>query len=145
MRALIFVTLIRGVQLFAPYQGRSGWTARPPPPGQPVRPFLRDDPDHIRQVAAALATAFLNCHKPEPGGLPEGVLDHPTAHPSPGRDFIHAPITQTVLVHLISNDAQDRQLTDRELTGQRRWHPATRAGLIEIARRLDPLVLRWDR
>ena len=23
-------------------------------------------------------------------------------------------------------------------------HPATRAGLIEIARRLDPLVLRWD-
>jgi 2-keto-3-deoxy-L-arabinonate dehydratase len=24
-------------------------------------------------------------------------------------------------------------------------HPATRAGLIEIARRLDPLVLRWGR
>ena len=24
-------------------------------------------------------------------------------------------------------------------------HPATRSGLIEIARRLDPLVLRWDR
>jgi 2-keto-3-deoxy-L-arabinonate dehydratase len=22
-------------------------------------------------------------------------------------------------------------------------HPATRAGLIEIARRLDPVVLRW--
>ena len=22
-------------------------------------------------------------------------------------------------------------------------HPATRAGLLEIARRLDPLVLRW--
>jgi 2-keto-3-deoxy-L-arabinonate dehydratase len=24
-------------------------------------------------------------------------------------------------------------------------HPMTRAGLIEIARRLDPLVLRWGR
>ena len=24
-------------------------------------------------------------------------------------------------------------------------HPATRAGLLEIARRLDPLVLRWGR
>ena len=24
-------------------------------------------------------------------------------------------------------------------------HPATRAGLIEVARRLDPLVLRWAR
>jgi 4-hydroxy-tetrahydrodipicolinate synthase len=24
-------------------------------------------------------------------------------------------------------------------------HPATRAGLIEIARRLDPVVLRWGR
>ena len=24
-------------------------------------------------------------------------------------------------------------------------HPATRAGLIEIARQLDPLVLRWGR
>jgi 2-keto-3-deoxy-L-arabinonate dehydratase len=24
-------------------------------------------------------------------------------------------------------------------------HPATRAGLLEIARRLDPLVLRWAR
>ena len=24
-------------------------------------------------------------------------------------------------------------------------HPATRAGLIETARRLDPLVLRWGR
>ena len=24
-------------------------------------------------------------------------------------------------------------------------HPATRAGLIEIARRLDPMVLRWGR
>jgi len=24
-------------------------------------------------------------------------------------------------------------------------HPATRAGLIEVARRTDPLVLRWSR
>jgi 2-keto-3-deoxy-L-arabinonate dehydratase len=24
-------------------------------------------------------------------------------------------------------------------------HPATRAGLIELAKRLDPLVLRWGR
>jgi 2-keto-3-deoxy-L-arabinonate dehydratase len=24
-------------------------------------------------------------------------------------------------------------------------HPATRAGLLEVARRLDPLVLRWAR
>ena len=24
-------------------------------------------------------------------------------------------------------------------------HPATRAGLLQIARRLDPLVLRWGR
>ena len=24
-------------------------------------------------------------------------------------------------------------------------HPATRAGLIEVARRLDPMVLRWGR
>jgi 4-hydroxy-tetrahydrodipicolinate synthase len=24
-------------------------------------------------------------------------------------------------------------------------HPVTRAGLIEIARRLDPVVLRWGR
>ena len=24
-------------------------------------------------------------------------------------------------------------------------HPATRAGLLEVARRVDPLVLRWGR
>src|SRR4051794_10437235 len=76
-RALIFVMAVRGAHLFAPYQGLSGWTARPPAPGQPARPLLRDDPDDIRQVAAALATAFLDGHQPKPGCLPNGVLNHP--------------------------------------------------------------------
>src|SRR4051812_7121851 len=63
-RTLTFITLTRGAQLFAPYQRiglrLSRETARPPAPREPARPFLRDDPDHVRQIAAAFATAFLD-------------------------------------------------------------------------------------
>src|SRR3954453_16238760 len=116
------MTFIRGVQLFAPYQGRSGWTARPPSPGQPARPLLRDDPDDIWQVAAAFPTPLLNGQEPKPGRFPDRVLDHPAAHPGSGCDLINAPITQTVLANFVADNAQHRQLTDRELAGQRRRH-----------------------
>src|SRR4051794_17412881 len=59
-RTLIFIPAIRGAQLFAPYPRLGLQTGRSPAPGQPTRPLLRDDPDHIRQVAAAFPTAFLD-------------------------------------------------------------------------------------
>src|SRR3954463_8395170 len=79
--------------------------ARPPAPGQPTRPLLRDDPDHVRQVATAFPTALLDGQQPKPSRLSEGVLNHPAADPSSGCKLIDAPITVTVLAHLISNDA----------------------------------------
>src|SRR5215210_7161542 len=54
---------------FAPYQRRGLRTARPPSPSEPSRPLLRDDPDDIRQIAAAFAAAFLNRQEPKPGGF----------------------------------------------------------------------------
>jgi 4-hydroxy-tetrahydrodipicolinate synthase len=33
--------------------------------------------------------------------------------------------------------------SERTRHPQRPLHPATRAGLVELARRLDPLILRW--
>src|SRR3989442_1132742 len=100
-----------------------GWrAARSPSSGEPGHPLLRDDPDHIRQVAAAFATALLDGEKSEPSRFPNGVLNHPAADPGPGRDLVHASSTMPMLAHLVSNDAQDRQLADRELAGQRRRH-----------------------
>jgi len=122
-----------GVQVFAPYQRLSCRAAGSPSPGQPARPLLRDDPDHVGQVAAAFATALLNGQEPKPGRFSDGVLNHPAADPGPGCDFIHAPITVAVLAHLVPDDAQDRQLTDRELAGESRWH-WTRGGKVTASR-----------
>src|SRR3954451_19732912 len=108
---------IRGAQLFAPYQRRSGWTARPPAPDQPAHPLLRDDPDYVRQVAAAFATAFLNGQQPKPGCLSEGILNHAAADPGSGRNLVHALIALPMLAHLISDDPKHRQLADRKLAG----------------------------
>jgi hypothetical protein len=96
------------VNLFAPYQRLSGWTARPPSLGQPTRPLLRDDPDDVRQIAAAFATALLDRHKPKPGCLPDRVLNHSATHPSPGRKLVYAPIALPVLADFIADDAQHR-------------------------------------
>src|SRR4051794_24588158 len=87
-RTLSFITLIRGVQLFAPYHWRGLRMARPPAPGKPARPLLRDDPDHIRQVTAAFATALLDRQELKPGRLFEGILNHPATHPSSGRELV---------------------------------------------------------
>src|SRR4051794_31696971 len=114
--------VVRGAQLFAPYQRLGGWTARPPSPRQPHCPLLRDDPDHIRQVAAALAAALLNGQEPKPGRFSNGVLNHASTHPGPGRDLIDASSTLAMLAHFVPDDPQDRQLTNRELAGQRRRH-----------------------
>src|SRR4051794_36455369 len=112
---LIFIMAVRGAHVFAPYQRLSCRAAGSPSPGQPARPLLRDDPDHVWQVAAALATALLDGQEPKPGGFPNGILNHPATDPSPGRDFIHAAITVTVLANLVTDDPQDRQFADREL------------------------------
>src|SRR4051812_40963986 len=90
------IILIRGAHFFAPYRRLGCRTARPPAPGQPTRPLLRDDPDDIGQVAAAFPAAFLDCHKPKPGCFPKGVLNHPATDPSPRRDFIDAPIAASL-------------------------------------------------
>src|SRR4051812_18678038 len=82
-----FISVIRGVQFFAPYQRLGGWTARSPSPGEPHRPLLRGDPDDIWQVAAAFATAFLDRYKPKPRCFPNGILNHSATHPSPGRNL----------------------------------------------------------
>src|SRR3954452_18919090 len=100
---LSFITLIRGAHVFAPYQGLSRSPAGPPSPGKPHRPLLRDDPDHIRQVAAAFATALLDGQPSKPGRLSESVLNHPAAHPSPGRDLIDASGTLAMLANLIAD------------------------------------------
>src|SRR3954447_18743366 len=96
-RTLTFITSIRGVHLFAPYRKLSWWTARSPSSGEPGHPLLRDDPDHIRQVAAAVGTALLNGGKAEPSRFPKGVLNHPATNPGPGCDLIDAPLTDAVL------------------------------------------------
>src|SRR4051812_20806994 len=118
---------VRGAHFFAPYQRLSGWTARPPSSREPARPLLRDDPDDIGQVAAAFPTAFLNGEQPKPGRFSDGVLNHPAAHPSSGCKLIHASVAVAVQAHLVPDDAQDRQLTDRKLTGQR-WRHRTGGG-----------------
>jgi len=110
------------VHFFAPYQRLGFRTARPSSPRKPARPFLRDDPDDIRQVAAAFATAFLNGEQPKPGALANSVLNHPATNPGPRRKLIDAPITLAMLANLIADDAQHRQLADRKLAGQRRRH-----------------------
>ena len=96
---------IRGAHFFAPYQRFGLRAARPLSPSKPARPLLRDDPDHVRQVAAALATALLDRHKTEPRGLLEGVLNHPATDPGAGRKLIHTPITTPVLTDLVPDDA----------------------------------------
>src|SRR3712207_3221128 len=110
MRRFPFILVIRGGYLFDPYQRLGCWTARPPSPGQPTSPLLRDDPAHIGQVAATLAAPFLDGQEPKPGRRPNGILDHRSAHPGPGRDLIHAPITVTVLARFVPDDPQHRQL-----------------------------------
>src|SRR3954471_14521742 len=129
----LFILAIRGVQVFAPYRRLGLRAARPPSPGQPTRPLLRDDPDDVRQVAAAFTTPFLDRHKPKPGCLPKGVLNHSATHPSPGRELVHAPIALPVLANFIADDPQDRQLADRELAGQRGRH-RTRGGEVPTTR-----------
>src|SRR4051812_1718281 len=96
--------------------------ARPPAPGEPQHPLFRDDPDHIRQVAAAFPTAFLDDEQPKPCRFSEGILNHPTTDPSPGRKLVYAPITEPVLAHLVPNDPQHRKLAHGELAGQGRRH-----------------------
>src|SRR5829696_5774392 len=59
-RRVFFILAIRGVQVFAPYRRIGLRAARAPSPGQPTRPLLRDDPDDVRQIAAAFATPFLD-------------------------------------------------------------------------------------
>src|SRR4051794_30167196 len=56
------------------------------------------------------------------GCLPDRVLNHPTTDPGSGRDLVHAPLALPVLANLIADNAQHRQLADRELAGQRRRH-----------------------
>src|SRR3954454_416821 len=98
------MTSIRGVHLFAPYR-KLGWrAARSPSSGEPGHPLLRDDPDHIWQVAAAFPPALLDSQQPEPSRFPNGVLNHPATDPGPGRDLVHASITEAVLAHLVPND-----------------------------------------
>ena len=111
-------------------------SARPPSPGQPTRPLLRDDPDHVRQIAAAFATPLLDRQEPKPGCFPDSVLNHPATHPSPGRKLVYAPIALPVLADLIADDPQHRQLADRELAGQRRRH-RTRGGEVPTTRNRD--------
>src|SRR4051812_9029105 len=135
-RTLIFITLIRGVQLFAPYHWRGLRMARPPAPGEPQHPFFRDDPDHIRQIAAAFPTAFLDGEQPKPCRFPNGILNHPATDPSPGRDLIDASGTLAMLADLVPNDPQHCQLADRELAGQRRRH-RTRGGEVATTRNRD--------
>src|SRR5688500_2857174 len=66
MRTLLFITAIRGGEFFDPYQRLGGRADRPPSPVEPSRPFLRDDPDDIWQVAAALAATLLHGEQPKP-------------------------------------------------------------------------------
>src|SRR4051794_32440484 len=102
------MTSIRGVHLFAPYRELGWWAARSPSSGEPGHPLLRDDPDHIRQVAAAFAPALLDGEKSEPSRFPNSVLNHSATDPGPGCDLVHASITEAVLAHLVPNDAQHR-------------------------------------
>jgi hypothetical protein len=70
-----------------------------------------------------MATAFLDRHKPKPGCFPKSVLNHPATDPGAGRNLVDASIALPVLVDLISDDPQHRQLADRELArkGRRHW------------------------
>src|SRR3954462_2934414 len=102
------MTSIRGVHLFAPYRELGWWAARSPSSGEPGHPLLRDEPDHIGQVAAAFAPALVDGEKAEPSRFPKGVLNHSAAHPGAGCDSIDAPITEPVLAHLVPNDPQHR-------------------------------------
>src|SRR4051812_7460639 len=120
VRQLFFICLIRGAHFFAPYRRLSRPGGRPPPPGEPEHPLLRDDPDQVRQVTAALPAPLFNGQEPKPGCLSDRVLNHSATHPSPRRKLIDASITVTVLADLVPDDPQHRQLTDRELAGQRR-------------------------
>jgi hypothetical protein len=124
---VFFILAIRGVQTFAPYRRIGLRAAQPPSPSQPTRPLLRDDPDDVRQIAAAFATAFLDRYKPKPGCLPDRVLNHPSTHPGPRRELVHAPIALPVLADLVADNPEHGQLTDRKLASQGRWH-RTRGG-----------------
>jgi hypothetical protein len=110
--------------------------ARPPCPGQPTHPLLRDDPDDIRQIAAAFAAALLDGQKSKPGRFSEGILNHPATDPGPGRELVYASGALPVLAHLVPDDAQHRQLADGELAGQRRRH-RTRGSEVPTTRNRD--------
>src|SRR3954452_1771754 len=97
--------VVRGAHVFAPYQRLSGRAAGPPSPGQPARPFLRDDPDHVWQVAATFAAALLNGQEPKPGRLSDRILNHPATHSGSGRNLIHAAVAAPMLADLIPDDA----------------------------------------
>src|SRR3954454_13485958 len=113
---------VRGVHLFAPYRKLTWRAPRPPSSGEPAHPLLRDDPDHIRQVAAAFAPALLDGEKAKPSRFPNGVLNHSAAHAGPGCNLIDAPLTEAVLAHLVPNDPQHRELAHGELARERRRH-----------------------
>jgi len=74
-------------------------------------------------------------------------LNHPATDPRPRGKLVDAPITLAVLAHLIADNAQHRQLADRELTGERRRH-RTACGEVPAARYRDrplgcPLQPPW--
>src|SRR5215208_556919 len=79
---------------------------------------------------AALATALLDGEQAKPGGLLEGVLNHPATDSGSGRDLVHAPVTVPVLADLVPDDPQHCQLADRKLAGEARRH---RTGRGEVA------------
>src|SRR3954470_17498920 len=97
--------VVRGAHFFAPYQRLSLRARWRPSLSQPARPFPRNDPDHIRQVAPAFATALLDRHKPKPSRLANGVLNHPSADTRPRCKLVHAPGAMPMLANLIADDA----------------------------------------
>jgi hypothetical protein len=54
---------------------------------------------------------------PKPSRFSERILNHSPTDSGSGRDLIDAPITLAMLANLAPNDAQHRQLADRELAG----------------------------
>src|SRR4051812_22176343 len=135
-RRVFFIPAIRGAHLFAPYRRLDRWAARPPSPGQPARPLLRDNPDDVRQIATAFATPLLDRQEPKPGCFPDRVLNHPATHPSPGRKLVYAPIALPVLANLVADNPEHGQLADRKLASQGRRH-RTRGGEVATPRNRD--------
>ena len=89
---------------------------------QPSQPWLRDDPDNVRQVLSARARTALDGYQAVTGSHAQGELRELPAHTSAGCNLGKAAVACPLAVEFVADNAQHSEFADRVLTSQGRRH-----------------------